>query len=85
LHFVGEKDQQFHFCCSRNHLAACFKLFNHENGGMIITNVLSYFGGSTTNQLKLLTLQHQEYEDPYFHLPVWPTPELVGDPLLGVL
>eukprot|EP00435_Cladocopium_sp_Y103_P075673 s11_g62.t1 len=23
-----------------------------------------------------------EYEDPYFHLPVWPTPELVGDPLM---
>jgi len=24
----------------------------------------------------------EEYEDPYFHLPVWPTPELVGDPLM---
>ena len=24
LHLVGEKDQQFHVCCSRNHLAACF-------------------------------------------------------------
>ncbi|CAL1159531.1 unnamed protein product [Cladocopium goreaui] len=26
--------------------------------------------------------EDEEYEDPYFHLPVWPTPELVGDPLM---
>ena len=27
-------------------------------------------------------LRNQEYEDPYFHLPVFETPELVGTPLL---